>query len=475
MDKPDWNEALEPAVRAALQFLDQLPERPVGPRASAEQMLAVLRAPLPQEGTAAGTLVRELVELLDPGLSAMPGGRFFGWVIGGALPAALAADWLVSAWDQNAGMADGTPSAAAIEQVALEWIKEVLGLPAVSSGALVTGAQMANTTCLAAARHRVLAAQGWDVEADGLAGAPRVNLVAGAERHDTVMRSLRMLGFGVRSVQHVATDGQGRLRAAELASLLRTLTGPTIVCAQAGNVNTGAVDPMAEIADLTDGLRERVGRASVWLHVDGAFGLWARAAESLRGPLQGVERADSWATDAHKWLNTPYDCGIAIVADSAAHRGAMTVRAAYLPDPDAQAVRSPVEFTPDFSRRARGLVVYAALRSLGRRGVQELIERSCRLARRFGDALRGHSGIEVMNEIVLNQVLVRFRDPRGNDDDGHTRAVISRVQAEGTCFMSGTVFQGRAAMRISVSNWSTDETDVDRSIESLLRAHRFEA
>jgi glutamate/tyrosine decarboxylase-like PLP-dependent enzyme len=476
MDKPDWRGALEPAFEAALGFLEGLPERPVRPALQPDPMLASIDAALADEGMAAGEVVRLLARDAEPGLNAMPSGRFFGWVIGGALPAAVAADWLTSAWDQNSGMAIPTPAAAAFEQVALRWILELLELPATCSGALVTGAQMANTTCLAAARQCVLAAVGYDVESDGLIGAPKLSIVVGAERHDTIVRALRFLGLGAATAQVIEADARGAMRADALAATLAKLSGPTIVCAQIGNVNTGTIDPMSAVCDAVDTLRARVGSDAVWLHVDGAFGIWARASQRLRSLAIGAERADSWATDAHKWLNTPYDCGIALVKDQDAHRRAMAVRnAAYLPDSTLHAARSPMDWTPEFSRRARGFAVYAALRQLGRRGVGELVERSCDHARAFAEQLCALPGVRLLCPVELNQALIRFADPRGNGDsardDAHTREVVRRVQAEGTCFMSETTWHGLAAMRISVSNWSTDAEDVRRSVASIARAH----
>jgi glutamate/tyrosine decarboxylase-like PLP-dependent enzyme len=472
MERPNWRTDLKPAIDGAFAFLEGLPERPVRAAASAEEMFHAFAAPLPDDGMDAATVLKELARTADAGLTAMPSGRFFGWVIGGALPAALGADWLVSAWDQNTGMAESTPAAAAIEQVVLRDLVSLFELPPQTSGALVTGAQMANTTCLAAARGRVLRAQGWDVEQDGLIGAPPLHVLVGAERHDTILRALRLLGLGAARAITVPSDEQGRMRADALRAALAPLGGSVIVCAQAGNVNSGAIDPLTEIADAVDALRTRLGATAVWLHIDGAFGLWARASAELRDRVSGAERADSWATDAHKWLNTPYDCGIALSADPVAHRLAMTVRAAYLPDQDANAVRSPLDYTPEFSRRARAFPLYAALRQLGRRGVGRLVEKSCAHARRFAEELSRAEGVLVLNDVALNQVVVAFRDPDGRDDDAHTREVARRVQAAGTCFMSGSTWRGRAVVRISVSNWSTDDDDVTRSIASVLDAHR---
>jgi glutamate/tyrosine decarboxylase-like PLP-dependent enzyme len=476
MEKPDWRSALEPAAASALEFLEGLPERAVRPALDPDAMVASIQAPLAESGMPAADVIKALARDAEPGLNAMPSGRFFGWVIGGGLPAAVAADWLTSAWDQNSGMAGPTPAAAAFEQIALRDILELLELPASCSSALVTGAQMANTTCLAAARNRVLAAVGHDVESQGLIGAPALNLVVSAERHDTVLRALRLLGLGAGTALAIETDARGAMRPDVLAAVLAKLSGPTIVCAQIGNVNSGAIDPMSPLCDAVDAFRARVGEEAVWLHADGAFGLWARASPRLRHLAAGAERADSWATDAHKWLNTPYDCGIAIVKDSAAHRRSMAVRAAYLPDPTAFGARSPMDWTPEFSRRARGFAVYAALRQLGRRGVRELIERCCDHAQGFAKQLGALPGVRVLCAVELNQVLARFADPNGNGDrardDAHTREVVRRVQTEGTCFMSDTTWHGLAAMRISVSNWSTDEGDVTRSVASIARAHR---
>jgi glutamate/tyrosine decarboxylase-like PLP-dependent enzyme len=396
---------------------------------------------------------------------AMSSGRFFGWVIGGVLPGALAADWLVSAWDQNAGLAGPAPAVCAIEQVTARWVLELLGLPPTCSVGFVTGGQMANTVCLAAARNHVLAAHGWDVEAEGLLGAPPVTVVVGEERHSTIDRGLRLLGLGSRAIRTVEVDEAGRILPGALEAALQAVSGPTIVCAQAGNVNGGAVDPFGSIRDVVD----RRSADDIWLHVDGAFGLWARAVPSRRHLLEDVDRADSWATDAHKWLNTPYDCGMAICARPEAHRRSMTVRAAYLPNGDDAGLRSPMDFNPEFSRRARAVPVWAALRQLGVDGLARMIDRCCLMAERFASLLEVADGVEVMHQ-ELNQVVVRF-NAAGGDDDGHTREVITNVQGQGTCHPSATVWRGRAAMRISVSSWRTDEDDVDRSVGAILAAH----
>lgn len=472
MKQPDWKSVLQQTSEYALEFLRKLPERGVQSKVPASEVYRSLSRPVPEKSSLPTDVIAELTRTLEPGITAMPSGRFFGWVIGGALPSALAADWLTSTWDQNAGSADGTPAAAAVEQVALEWILELCDLPRHASAALVTGGQMANTTCLAAARGEVLHAHAWDVEAKGLPGSPRVHVLVGAERHDTITRSLRLLGLGAANACAVDTDSQGRMRPDALAKALDGVDGPTIICAQAGNVNTGAIDPMSEIVQVVERHRSRGPQGGTWLHVDGAFGLWARASAKLRGSIAGVERADSWATDAHKWLNTPYDCGVAITSHPEAHRRALGMRAAYLPDPDKNAVRTPWDFSPELSRRARGIAVYAALHQLGRSGVEELVDLCCALARRFAEKLSPMKGVRILNQVSLNQVLVRFQDPAGKDDDAHTDQVIHRVKESGVCYMTGTTWRGQSAMRISVCNWSTDEEDVDLSVKAILRAHQ---
>jgi glutamate/tyrosine decarboxylase-like PLP-dependent enzyme len=463
--KEDTPAALHPlledvAARAA-GFLERLPERAVAPAAGAEELREALGGPLPGGPRDPRLVVAELARAAEPGLMATPGGRFFGFVIGGSLPAALAADWLASAWDQNAGLYAAAPAASVVEEVCGEWLIELFGLPEHVSYGLVTGCQMANFTALAAARNSVLEAAGWDVETDGLVGAPPIQVIAGEERHVTVDRALRFLGLGSASLSTVPADDQGRMRADALEDALAGASRPAIVCAQAGNVNTGAVDPLRAICDAA----HEVG---AWVHVDGAFGMWAAASPTLRPLVEGMERADSWATDAHKWLNVPYDSGLVFCAHPAAHQAAMGVHASYLVH-SVNRERDEMDWNPDFSRRARGFAVYAAIRSLGRTGVADLVDRCCAHARRFAEALAREPGIEVLNDVVLNQVLVRFLDP-GGDHDARTRAVVKAVQEDGTCWLGGTTWQGRAAMRISVSNWSTTEEDVDRSVAAILRA-----
>jgi glutamate/tyrosine decarboxylase-like PLP-dependent enzyme len=442
----------------AVHFLEGLDERRVQPQASIEELRAALGGPLPATGIDATQVVAELIEAAEPGIMAMPSGRFFGFVIGGALPATIAADWLTSTWDQNAGLIGPTPSAGVVEEVALDWLRELLGLPEGVSAGFVNGCQMAHFTALAAARHHVLEAAGWDLARDGLQGSPRIRVLVGEERHVTVDRALRYLGIGAAQIEPLPVDEQGRMRVELLPEALAAGDGPTIVCAQLGNVNTGSCDDVTAIADAVDGTK-------AWLHVDGAFGLWAAAAPRFRHHVAGAERADSWATDAHKWLNVPYDSGIAFCAHPEPHRAAMAVRASYLEQVDPHAARDPMDWNPEFSRRARGFPIYAAIRALGSSGIAELVERCCDSASLFGELLGAQPGVEILNDVVLNQVLVRFAE-----DDEVTQAAVKGVQDDGTCWLSGTTWQGRAAMRISVSNWQTTTADVERSTAAILDA-----
>ena len=456
-------QALEAAAASAVEFLRGLASRPVPATASAGELASRLGGPLPDGPSDPAEVVAQLAKLADDGLVASAGPRFFGFVVGGSLPAALAADWLTSAWDQNAGLFVLGPAAATVEDVAAGWLLELLGLPATATTGFVTGGLGANFSGLAAARNAVLAASGWDVERDGLTGAPPVQVVAGAERHVTIDVALRYLGLGSGRLRLVPADGQGRMDPAALGGVLAGCEGPTIVCAQAGNVNTGAFDPLAEIIPAAH-------EHGAWVHVDGAFGLWAAASPARRHLVAGVAEADSVATDAHKWLNVPYDCGIVFVTRPEPHLAAFAKSAAYLV-PGREGERDPDAFTPEASRRARGFPVWAALRSLGRSGVAELVERCCGHARRFAELLGAAEGVEVLNEVVLNQVLVRFPDP-GGDSDGRTREVIRRVQEDGTLWLGGTTWHDLAAMRISVSSWSTTDDDVDRSATAILAAAR---
>ena len=450
------NSLLDLARDRASDFLRELPDRHVGAQVSRDELVAALHVPLSDDGEDPAAVIDALSRGADRGLIACAGPRYFGFVIGGSLPVALAADWLTSAWDQNAGTYATSPAASVIEDVCREWLLELFDLPRTSSVGFVTGGQMANFTALAAARHGVLRRAGWNVEDDGLAGAPPVHLVVSAAAHITIYSSMRMLGFGTRALVKVDADEQGRMRAGALRETLRTLDGPVILCAQAGNVNSGAVDPLREIAEVA---HER----NAWLHIDGAFGLWGRTTASKRALLDGCELADSWANDAHKWLNVPYDSGIVIVRDAAAHRASMTSTAEYL-EQTSGVERDNFDWTPDFSRRARGFAIYAAIRALGRRGIASLIEGCCDRARQFAEILSRDKRVTILNEVVLNQVLVRF----SNSDD-ITRDVIARVQREGTCWLGGTTWQGQAAMRISVSNWSTTAEDVEKSAAAILR------
>ena len=453
----------------AADFLDALPDRRVAPRGTSGELRARLGGPLPDAPSDPRAIVAELARTVEPGLAASAGPRYFGFVVGGSLPAALAADWLSSTWDQNAMLYVLSPAAAVVEEVVAGWLIELFGLPTGSSVGFTSGATMASFTALAAGRHAVLARAGWNVEDDGLVGAPPIALVIGEEAHVTIRASLQMLGLGRNRVLRVATDDKGRMRADALGETLTTLSGPVIVCAQAGNVDTGAFDPLPEIVAAVR------GRPNAWLHVDGAFGLWAAATPALRHLVGGLASADSWTIDAHKWLNVPYDSGIVIVRDAAAHHAAMTLGAAYYVETQG-GERDPYNWVAESSRRARGFAVYAALRSLGREGLAAMIERCCRLAVRMADGLRDAPGVVILNEVVLNQVLVQFVPPsengpadRGAVVDAFTRAIIAAVQSDGTCWLGGTTWHGMAAMRISVSNWSTTEVDVDRSVAAILR------
>jgi glutamate/tyrosine decarboxylase-like PLP-dependent enzyme len=451
---------LERTAGLAGDFLATLPERKVFPAASADELRAALGGALPRQGEDPLRVVENLSRAAEAGMVASAGPRYFGFVVGGSLPAALAADWLVTAWDQDAGLYVLGPAAAVIEDVAAGWLLELLGLPRSASVGFVTGGQMANFTGLAAGRHAVLAAVGWDVEEQGLSGAPPVNVVVGAEAHVTVFSSLRMLGLGMGRALSVKADDQGRMRPDALKEALARLEGPTIVCAQAGNVNSGAFDPLDEITAVAHA-------RGAWVHVDGAFGLWAAATESRRQLLRGADQADSWATDAHKWLNVPYDSGIAVVRDPAAHRTPMTLRAAYLQKGGGE--RDASDWVPESSRRARGVPVYAALRSLGSQGVAALVDRCCVLARRMAERVGAAPGVHILNEVVLNQVLVRFENGK-QDGDALTKAVIAQVQKDGVCWMGGTRWHGQEAMRVSVSGWATTERDIDLSAEAVLSA-----
>jgi glutamate/tyrosine decarboxylase-like PLP-dependent enzyme len=450
----DERKILERVLEEATGFLDGLPGRRVAARTDVDGVAAALRRPLPEQGAEPMEVIEELIAGAEPGVLAIPSGRFFGWVMGGVLPVTLAADWLTSTWDQNAGLLVSSPAAAGAEWVASEWLLDLLGLPGNSAVGFVTGAMIANFTCLAAARHDVLRRAGWDVEGDGLHGAPPVTVIVGEERHETVDVALRFLGLGEQRTLTVPADDQGRIRLDALTDILAQVGNtPLIVCLQAGNVHSGAFDPIAEAVDLAH-------QYGAWVHVDGAFGLWAAASAQYRHLVAGVERADSWASDAHKTLNVPYDSGLAIVAKADAMYAAMGVHAAYLIQDERP---DPFSTVPEFSRRARGFPVWAALRSLGRRGVAEMVERFCRHARRFAAGLAELDGVRVVNDVVFTQVCVSF----GTDEA--TREVATRLLRDGTAWMTPSTWHGQAVLRISVSNWRTTEEDVDRTLAAVRR------
>jgi len=450
----DESDLLRSVAERAIAYRAGLANAPVTPTATPEALRAALGGPTPEHPADPSDVIRRMADVAEAGgLMGMGSGRFFGFVIGGAVPASLAADWLVTAWDQNTGLFAPSPATSVMEEIAGRWLVDMLGLPDHSSFAFVTGGQMANTTALAAARHHVLATVGWDVEVDGLAGSPPIRLVVSDEVHVTVPRGARLLGLGARFIEKVAVDANGAMIPADLERVLSDgQAAPTIVCCQAGNINTGALDPTGELADIAHA-------HDAWLHVDGAIGLWA-AASGSRPEFAHLDDADSWSTDAHKWLNVPYDSGLAFVRDGAALRAAMAVTAEYLPTASDQ--RNPADYTPELSRRARGVEIWAVLRSLGRSGLAALVERTCRHARRFAEGLAG-GGYQVLNDVVLNQVLVSFGDADA------TNRVIAAIQADGTCWCGGTIWQGQTAMRISVSSWATTDEDVERSLAAILR------
>ncbi|MDI6103506.1 aminotransferase class V-fold PLP-dependent enzyme [Actinoplanes sp. NEAU-A12] len=452
----EFDEVLTRTAEIAVDWLDGLDRRPVGETVTLAELRERLGLPLPDEPVHPLTVIEELARAAEPGLVAIPSGRYFGFVIGGGLPAAVAADWLTTVWDQNAGLYACGPAASVAEEVAGEWLRDLFGFPAGSSYAFVPGCQTAHLTCLAAARHAMLRRAGWNVEEDGLAGAPRLRIVVSARRHATIDRALRLLGFGTSTLTVVPADGPGRMDVAALREVLADRV-PAIVCAQAGEVNTGAFDDLTAIADLTEA-------AGAWLHIDGAFGLWVLASPALRHLAAGAERADSWALDAHKWLNVPYDSGIAFCAHPEPHRAAVSVTADYLVQGGEGDPRDPIDWTPGFSRRARGFPVYAALRSLGRRGLADLVQRCCAHARTFAEGLAGLRGCEVIGEVVINQVLFRF------GDDATTDRVLRHVVDSGEAWLSGTTAGGRRAIRLSVCNWRTGEEDVRRTLAAFRQA-----
>jgi glutamate/tyrosine decarboxylase-like PLP-dependent enzyme len=447
MERQNLRSLLSEAANRAISYAENVDERSVFPPQRAIEELGGLGGPLPERGEDAIDVLKLLDEIGSPATVATTGGRYFGFVVGGALPTTIGAHWIADAWDQNAGLYDLSPVSTYLEEVALQWIVDLLHLPSNSGGAFVTGAQMANFTALAAARHAVLHQAGWNVEGGGLYGAPPITVVVGEEAHATVLKAIALLGLGRDRVITVPADGQGRIKPAEIPRL----TGPSIVCAQAGNVNSGAFDPLIDICHAAH-------QQSAWVHVDGAFGIWAAVAPKRRYLVDGLPLADSWATDAHKWLNVPYDSGIALVREPNFLRDAMTISASYL---SAGQRREPMQWGPESSRRARAIEIWAALRSLGREGLAELIERTCRHATTFAERLRS-AGFDVLNEVVLNQTLVSFGDA------ATTTRIIRAIQEEGTCWCGGTTWRGRAAMRISVSSWATTDADVERSLGAIL-------
>jgi glutamate/tyrosine decarboxylase-like PLP-dependent enzyme len=449
---------LHRAADHASAYLDTVGDRPVRATASSSELRAMLGGSLPDAGESPDRVIERLAEAGIRGTTASQGPRFFGFVTGGSVPAATAADFLVSAWDQNPGVYVLSPIVSVIEEITSSWLLDLAGLPAAWSTGFVTGCQMASFTALAAARHHVLAEAGWDVGARGLFDAPPIDVVVSDESHYTIFTALRMLGLGSERLRRIPTDSQGRMIAAGLAAALRGSTGPCIVCAQAGNVNTGSFDPLEPIADAAEA-------RGAWLHVDGAFGLWAAASAERRHLVAGMAHADSVATDAHKWLNVPYDSGVVFTAHPQSHRRAMTLSASYILETATE--RDPHEFVPEESRRARAVPIYAALRALGRQGVAEIVDRCCELAARMVSRLAPHPSVRILNDVVLNQILVRVDGP---DSDAVTREMMARVQQEGTCWAGGTSWHGMTAMRIAISNWSTTESDIDRSAESILRA-----
>jgi glutamate/tyrosine decarboxylase-like PLP-dependent enzyme len=447
-DQREYGEVLSEAARRALRYLDDVRRRRVFPSEEALAQLRRLGGQLPERPEDPLSVLQLLDEAGSPATVANAGGRYFGFVVGGAMPVTVAAHWLAGAWDQNACLYDLSPVGAYLEEVALNWLLDLFRLPANSAGAFVTGAQMANFTCLAAARHAVLREAGWDVESDGLFGAPPITVVVGEDVHVTLLKALALLGLGRNRVQKVPTDKQGRVR----LSAFPRLKGPAIVCVEAGNVNTGAFDPISDICDA----RRTPG---TWVHVDGAFGLWATTSNQHAHLIAGIEKADSWAVDAHKWLNVPYDSGIAIVRSPNDLRAAMAITAAYL-NPGER--REPMQWVPESSRRARGVEVWTALRSLGRQGIRKLVERTCRYASIAADRLKAE-GFEILNDVVLNQVLVSFGDAET------TRKVIRDIQDDGTCWCGGTIWHGQSAMRMSITSWATDEAELEKSLSAIVR------
>jgi len=455
---PDFT-PLEIAAREAIAYRARIARAEHTPCADYATILRALEAPLPERGDDGAAIITELVERATPGIRAMTAPRFFGWVIGNSHPTGVAADWLTAAWGQNAGNLIAAPAASAVEKVAADWLLALLGLPAESSVGFVTGATIANFVCLAAARSEMLRRAGWDVEADGLFGAPPVTVLIGADAHATVFSALKYLGLGAKRVRTVECDNVGRMRTSSFERELRGAEGPVIAIAQAGQINTGACDPFAELAPIAHG-------AGAWLHVDGAFGLWAQAAPQRRHLTAGVEAADSWGTDGHKWLQTPYDCGFAIVRDAEAHRRAMAISASYLP-PAEGAERDPSATVPELSRRARGFATWAMIKQLGRQGVAELVECHCQVARHMGERLADEPGIELVCPVELNQFMVRF----GGSDEA-TLAAVAQIQADAIAFIGAAQWRGKWVMRISVTSAATTMAEGDVTVDAVIDAWR---
>jgi glutamate/tyrosine decarboxylase-like PLP-dependent enzyme len=461
-DQNERTELLTRTTQLANEFLDGVKNRPVARQVDFGKLLSEISGSgMPLEGHDPIQIIEQLAGFADRAVVATAGPRYFGFVVGGSWPVALAADWLTSTWDQNGAFYAHSPLAAAAEQAAGDWLIDLFGLARETSVGFVTGGTMANFTGLAAGRHALFANLGWDVEKQGLIGAPLITVVTSDESHISALASLQMLGLGSERVIRVPADNQGRMKPDRLREILPTINTPVLVCAQAGNVNTGAFDPIAEIA-------EAISDRPSWLHVDGAFGLWAATAPGYQSLTRGIELANSVSVDCHKWLNVPYDCGLVFVRDAAAHRAAMSLHACYYITAGS-AERDNCDWVPEASRRARGFTVYAALRYLGRNGIAQLVDRCCRLARRMAERLANDASITILNDVVLNQVLVRFSDASGMDSDKFTAEVIRRVQEDGTCWLGGTTWQGMHAMRISISNWSTTEEDIDMSAAAILR------
>jgi glutamate/tyrosine decarboxylase-like PLP-dependent enzyme len=459
---PDHEMMLRRAAELAMNFRRSRGSDAHQPTKSFAEMRQDFAGPLPKQGCAGLAAIEELVARTEPGLASMTGPRFFGWVMGASHPVGVAADWLTSAWGQNCGGHSVTPAAAACEEAAARWLLELLDLPRSASVGFATGATLANVTCLAAARGELLRRMGWDVEGDGLFGAPPIRVVIGEEAHVSVFSALQFLGLGCNRVTRIPTDSMGRMKVDAFASAMEGDDGPTIVITQAGHINTGAFDPIAQIADIAH-------RSNAWVHVDGAFGLWARACAELAPLGVGLDRADSWATDGHKWLQLPYDCGFAIVRNAEAHRRAMAIVASYLPTAAADE-RNPSHYVPELSRRARGFTAWAMIRALGRDGISKMVAGHCRIARHMAETLRAEPGIHVLNAVELNQVVVRFGSDERADD--LTRRVIDRIQADGVCFAGGAQWKGLWVMRLSVVSWATTERDADRSVAAIVGAWR---